>query len=687
MEEENDGSKTIKVKLSRLVKSKQVKIILNEYVNDLSRIIYKRDVIFHLYVFKCVQLGIQPDISLRHINRCFNFAQPGTPNTRARRNTDVDVPLQVLASVMTTYASILDNMPTKRVDSACYSLEAASRVYLGNIKTQIKLRYNKYQYKYLRVKILEYFSTHNMTLSKHTKVGALAMYVQTAITTDGVIPDKVKNKSVNADEYISVRGSLQQLVTSLRSDTPLCAINLDRKRHKLALAIVLGKETNFPSIVTYFYKMSKHLSDAGDVKSFTPLPNVQIKRQHIMLNKRFLAVVYNKWKGSNVVITDFEANFEPYYKQMFSTHKLFRTKYRKSVPISYSTNGYDVSIIFPDPYGKKKGRRSKKKQVKSINTLIPGSKLKPGLWSDEILRMTKSQLAEYNIISIDPGNTDIFSAVTYNGGYGETFKISKGFYNEISHINRNKKKKRLLQESNPAIELAYYEMSKGARNGSLEMYLIYQVAVALNWDALWAYEFNNKIVSIKYDTYIHSRRAVSKICKLLQQKNKSHKPSLFIIGSGNGSMTISNTRNSSAHGPVKRIICELSKSVPVIIADEYKTSKTCNLCITDNLVYPKMDHRNSFKAILKKQYNIIPKTTSEYKQHVQHLRIYEVQQPYKKAVHGLCHCKNKVHKHSDGSLNRLWSRDPNSAKCILRAVIGRVTESPHSAFMRSGDGA
>ena len=53
---------------------------------------------------------------------------------------------------------------------------------------------------------------------------------------------------------------------------------------------------------------------------------------------------------------------------------------------------------------------------------------------------------------------------------------------------------------------------------------------------------------------------------------------LLAIGTGNGNMTISNTKHSSPKGPLKKLIQELSKYCIVILVPEHNTSQLCCLC-------------------------------------------------------------------------------------------------------------
>jgi hypothetical protein len=78
-----------------------------------------------------------------------------------------------------------------------------------------------------------------------------------------------------------------------------------------------------------------------------------------------------------------------------------------------------------------------------------------------------------------------------------------------------------------------------------------------------------------------SKKAIARITRNIIDKYKKeykNKKLLFLIGKGNGNMTITNTKNSSTAGPIKRIVKELSNREVVVLVDEYKTSLLCHHC-------------------------------------------------------------------------------------------------------------
>jgi hypothetical protein len=597
-----------------------------------------------------------------------------------------------------------------------------------------------------------------------------------------------------------------------------------------------------PALVKSLHQMAWYLSSRG-VPSFSPLPNVALRRRNMLLDRRFFSVIYNEWKKKKIPVKTFERDYEPYYEEMFSTHKIFRQKYRKNaVPKSYSTNGYAVSIIFSPKRkglptalkskttarkskianiskrkasigsnkgkkirpskqtereelpmatkkqkhpkissesnkGKRKSKLSKETEEDDISNAqtkcaevkssIKNSHedefLSPGLYDADILRRTPQHMSKYHITAMDPGNKKMLNCVTWQKKYGKEYCISKGYYNEISHITRNTKKINQWLQDNETVSTCYKNLSETClRGGLLEPYLAYVSEQANSWDALWDFEFQERIAALKYDTFLHKKMAIARICREIiskngvkndtkdktkaKPKNKSKdkprynpqnkprdksknnpknksmdnpknkskdnpknkskynpkakskdkpkdtpkKPTLIVFGKGNGKMTISNTRNSSSHGPIKQIALALSLLVPVILVDENNTSKKCNRC-TSPLVFPKMDRREKFKKILRRDLNIQFNTHAAYLMEIKkpgvRKKVEKLQKKFTRKVkaYGVCYCSKHSHTNLQGIRKRiLWKRDMNSGRCLLKVAKGKITGKPYLAFHKGG---
>ena len=127
---------------------------------------------------------------------------------------------------------------------------------------------------------------------------------------------------------------------------------------------------------------------------------------------------------------------------------------------------------------------------------------------------------------------------------------------------------------------------------------------------------------------------------------------MIFFGKGNGNITINNLKNSEGHGPIKRIAFELSKLCKVILSDEFRTSKLCNLCEEHILSHPKTTHTKIEKKRDGKGY---------------------IKKEEKKVIqkdHGLCVCKNTIHSFATDKVKmnkcKIWNRDHNAATNILK---------------------
>lgn len=484
----------------------------------------------------------------------------------------------------------------------------------------------------------------------------MAYQIQQAISK-GKIVEEFKSK------WFSDKDELDKLLPNINNVLLILQKQIPESIRKLTISVLKSKK-NYGTFVSYMHHMANYLQQK-EVASFTPLPNPKLQRRHFLFDKKFLCSVYNKWVDDEVSMAYFEKHYEYYYKKMFKTHIIYKKLCEKmSFPKSYVTDGYAVSIIFSP-----KEPPKKKKKARVNNRIIfthPENRcLKPRLYEADDTRMTQEQIEKYHITSIDPGNRKMFNCITYDygkGGYGESYIVNKGYYNEISHINRNHKKvNKLIRENLPVTE-CYKKLSDTCiRGGSSESYLAYMEIIADNWDLLWEHELEEDFAKIKYDKYIHAKMAVGRICREMLAHNKTkgpRKPSLFIIGKGNGNMTISNTKNSSSHGPIKRIVYALSLLVPVILTDENMTSQLCNRCL-EKVTYPKMHFRKKASNT-----SSSPAITT-------------------RTVYGLCYCSHAKHENKENVKRQIiWKRDDNSARCILRSAIGKLKGHLNSAFAR-----
>jgi hypothetical protein len=686
MEETSDGTIAMKCKLRTIVRDEALQLIMQKCAKNLSKIIYKANILFRLYVFYCVDHKIHPVISKTQINRCINLIKNGSAKLRAGRFASE---VQILHMVMKEHAEMFKRIPTPDFKSASRPLEYAATEMYTNIGVQISEHFERYQRRYIRYRLGAYLTGQGYENLTQGQIGELAFQLQKAMNKNLPVTGFISNHFPDSQLVITLIPHLNIMAKVIHNDMP-------KAIHKVNLSTLKSKK-NYSYFVIYMHQMAKYLQDYCE-PSFTPLPNQKLQRRSFLFDKRFLCAVYNKWSSDTIGIKDFEKDYAKYYHLMFRTYDKDMFKKlcdRREIPKSYITNGYTVSIIFsPDPSEPKKEKppshtsKSKKKSSSDVKEHPDHGTLKPGLYNADNLQCDVNQLSQYHFTSMDPGNQKMFTCVTYANAnanandYGDSYVINKGYYNEISHITRNTRKRNEFTESNKKVLACHAQLSEGClRGGRIKDYLRYINIIIDNWDVLWKHELDDCIPKLSYDTYLHSKIAVAKICKEIRKRNPTKKPSLYIIGKGNGRMTISNTKNSSSHGPIKRIVHALSLLEPVVLVDEYKTSKLCNECFAP-LTYPRMHFRKKLRRLVKEKYGDM--TKEQYKLLAPKVALENAKTFSIREVHGACYCSNTNHQNKHGHSHRIvLKRDVNSGRCIFRVAVGKLTGNQLEAFQRT----
>jgi len=343
--------------------------------------------------------------------------------------------------------------------------------------------------------------------------------------------------------------------------------------------------------------MIKNLED-NDKKRFSLLPQLTLKMSYVKFDSRMISTIYDnfKLKKDKVGIKYFESNYKKFYKECFNFSKF---KYsRIGNPISFSTNGYSVCVNFElekelednneldinqenDEIIEQKENTKKKKKdiIIDFNEINKDKKFKRGLFDSDNCIASSETLDKYHKIGIDPGNKTLLYCVSETG---KKIEISKGYYNEISHITVNnlKNKNRIKEDNmteiyNKLADTGYKKTIK------LETYNKYIKVIRNNWDQIYNFYGKNNFQKLELDTFINKKKALHKIVrKLVPKNNKKHnfkekdkiicsnadyndiikKPVMLVFGKGNGNITISNLKNSGKLSYIIHIICSINTS-------------------------------------------------------------------------------------------------------------------------------
>ncbi|AYV82494.1 MAG: hypothetical protein Hyperionvirus1_73 [Hyperionvirus sp.] len=237
----------------------------------------------------------------------------------------------------------------------------------------------------------------------------------------------------------------------------------------------------------------------------------------------------------------------------------------------------------------------KKPEIIDLEKKLNPKRQDIGMYESTEVRCSPEFLKEYRLVGADPGNNPMVDMACEDGIH---VTISKNEYFDLAQVfNNNNKINKLREEAN--MNDITTQLSKTTyRTASTEEFMEYVKVIKKNWNEIWDHYSDYKLSKIKLSSYRSSQKAISGMARriierLNDEKNinkymkskemkldKSilEKPIIIFFGKGNGSLTISNTKNTSSKGPIKRLIEALSKYVVVILTPEYNTSKMCHLC-------------------------------------------------------------------------------------------------------------
>ena len=617
-------------------------------------------------------------------------------------------------------------------------IEIFSQTFMANIENHLVHKYFQFQLRYLTLIIKDKLSKFDLT-NKQTCM--ITTYIQKCINIDEKIDficndifsdDLYLNIKKNVDEIIKEQSECLKIKRATYNDLLLTKENdqFYKKHYEKIL------KESLDEIIEYYFVMSKYLTDKK-VKSFSILPQLSLGYQHIVFDERSLATIYSKWKKIDLSVAKFKANFLDYFNQMFNIKRKCKRCYKQGyTPKNISTDGYSVTVLFvyKDKIKKtKKTRNASKKtddQPEKINleTLNNGMPLMSGIYDADNIECSIEYIEQYQLKAIDTGNKRLASQMSE--AYKSTI-ITNAYYNEISHNNLNYKKKMKMMKA-AGMDDINKELAKTTRitTDHIEYNKYVNITRKFN-NRIWSFYNQTKLKHLKYDSYVKKREAICKIARELvprirkekvkkrkrkkksKDKRRQHRkgayfdkevhdriknlPTMIAFGKGNGSLTIENTKGSSAHGPIKKLIEYLMRICLVILVDEFMSSQLCCMCHTklvhskviEDISKKKQDTELKKKQMddtyitrmdrIKKGRELKKELDSEReKENPSDQKIEKLQKELKEQnvfyeCYRLCSCKN---------CHKLWHRDINAPINIGGIMVRKLTGQPLGAFSR-----
>lgn len=747
LEKEDDQYFAIKCKLKSILKQLDMLSLIINRVKALNMVKMESYFLFNQFILDQLSNNKIINFDYNTLEQCMLFVLNRYDKIRSKNNS-VDEINKLLADTIdnklkkkllktkqrieqverlkSTYTDIYSTLGKNyisefaNIKSINRPFEYISRQLMVNIKNHLSINFLKFQKIYIKQKYWETLT--DLKLKKNIMYSILSC-IQYYINNES---DKIVIKSKHIKKLSTdILGKVLEIIRdTVKTEKKL----IPEKIYENISIFNLTK--NYTHVLQYYYDMIKYL-ETNNKQRFSLLPQLSMGYSNIKFDSRFISTVYDEWieniqnelkmmnnvslkqknkldfteddlaeivqinmekikkkyninyEPTKIGIKEFEKKYTEYYDRCFKFKEMF--KVHDAYPISFTTNGYSVNVLFkrtislPLPEQNKLPTESEnnKNEISSkinLDEYQKDKKIKKGLFDADECTASNEFLNKFHKIAIDPNNDVLLYCVSETG---QRIRITKGYYNEISHIRTNTKRMRkYIRQSN--IKAVYEKLAESnyKKSVSIKNYNEYIKIWRNNWNIIWDFYGQNKVQALELDTYINKKKAIHTIIrKLIPKYGKSIKfnnykndhidedlleqvknlPILIAFGKGNGNMTISNLRNNSPKGPVKSLALELSKYCIVILVDEFRTSMLCSECHTQELEHP------------------IVKTTSTRKFRDENGKKYKKKVDVERESHRLCYCNNNIHQSQQVTgVHKIWNRDYNAAKNILHVMINKL---------------
>lgn len=296
--------------------------------------------------------------------------------------------------------------------------------------------------------------------------------------------------------------------------------------------------------------MEEQPKNTKGARSFTILP---LKRgfvfSHITLGgsclQQILRNIMKKHKGVTFVgykklnLDTFNENKDEIWRSLFNIDR-YETSNRK---FSYeiSTNGYSATI-----------------KMERLKSILP-----------EVHISAKLCENDYDcFIGADPGVDYVLTAHTSTGKF---VQISTAEYRHMAQMRKQLHWNNNVRSRNPEYAKIIKDMPSFMTT-NVDTYMDRLSYVLKNCDYLFSFSASKGFRKWRFKTYIHSRSALTKLCKRLTGGEKR-----CCVGVGDWSRQDGMIKRHPT-APVKRIQKELQRHAKVVSIDEYGTSRSCSCC-------------------------------------------------------------------------------------------------------------
>ena len=552
----------IKCKLVTILKNKDWLSEIQQRVYAVNKIKIEAYFFFNQYILSLLETDKLIGFDYSTIERCALFVL-GIAESDIRKKDDEYT--NMMKVYKDNYLTLNDNKvgEYKNIKSITEPFQYISRELMNNIINHVNLNFKRFQRIYVKTYFDDIFVQFKLSKSLLISLLNCILYHINNDTDKIIIRSEKLNKLENLKDIIPV---MRHFILTMKEQIPNSFknnITNDNLKEK------------YVDVLKYYYKIVKNLEDLNR-KRFSVLPQLQLGYSNVKFDSRFISTIYDSFINKEIVDIDnkikniketkinkndimedkekdpnkkkikkeineqkrkelteldnkrtkvksnitgikkFEEKYKNYYKKCFKFSELKYPKHWN--PISITTNGYSVNILFEVP--KKHNYDYQQKITKLDRKIMTKHKRKniainckeneikqrqnKGLYDISECSASDEFLDNFHLMGGDPGNDVILYVVSE---CGKRIIITKAHYNEISHIKRNNKKiKKNMKESKMAEVYQLLSETSYKKTVKLENYMKYIIVMRENWDKIWNFYGQNKVQKLQFDTYINKKK-------------------------------------------------------------------------------------------------------------------------------------------------------------------------------------
>lgn len=556
----------IKCKLKSALRFQDMSSIINSRVDAVNKIWTEAYFLFNLYIIQTLNDNKNIYIDNNILNRCVLYVLNKQDQIRKNNITLNQINENILDIVdkikLNTNKKLIDNMKKllkereqimslnlldnvyknvylklgnndldkfNKIKSISRPIEYLVKQVVTNIKNHISMNFWAFQKKYIQSKL--YQKLTDLKLKKNV-IYSIINCIQYHINNkhDNIVIKARNIKKLSKDSPKIYECIVDIIINTIKTEKKILPLSIKDNITKTNLV------KNYKDSLKYYFLMIEYL-EINKQDRFSLLPQITLGSTYVKFDSRFISTIYDEWinnkleeaekeglknvKKKNKIkfelkevgIKEFEKNYSDFYNKCFKFNEINKI----DQAISFLTNGYSICILYKRKVQKKDIKDGTiKKNKLNLDNYHKDKKIKKGLFDADDITVSDEYLNKHHKIGIDPNNDVLLYCYSETGN---KIEITKGFYNEISHITMNNRKmKRYINKS--SIKKIYKDLSDSCykKTVNITKYKEFINIYRKYKNEIWNFYNENKVKALEFDTYVNKKKALHKIVRRIVPK-------------------------------------------------------------------------------------------------------------------------------------------------------------------------